>query len=376
MALTNSDLPKLVELLNLIDIRVKVRRKTAAEWTASNEVLLSGEWGKETDTGKLKQGDGVTVWNDLAYYSTGTALGPDNAGANIDIDATDPDVPIISSSLGYITIKGRVANYASLPSSGNTSGDAYVVDTDKLIYVWDGSAWPDDGEGVGQGYDFSSSTKFDDLIENITTSTASGTSFVTNTTRPVGYTSTGSFSNSVLIPDALGALGFNCQTSGYPQLYLRPPVGFRLSDAGRICRVRARFRATIGINSTNDRSLRMGYRNALTGSPTGEVCVYCKYVDTGGNFAIMVNGTVVATSSILFDSFAVGAMCTLELVIDTSTGLTQVLLNNSIILTHTITLPNAETAPMMRWQCESLGVNAVTCYLDYLSEAIKIQGRI
>lgn len=68
MALTNSDLPKLLELLNLIDIRVQVRRKDAAGWVTSNEVLLAGEWGKEDDTGKVKQGDGVTAWNDLAYF--------------------------------------------------------------------------------------------------------------------------------------------------------------------------------------------------------------------------------------------------------------------------------------------------------------------
>ncbi len=40
---------------------------TAAEWTAKNPVLELGEWGKETDTGKMKNGDGVTAWNSLSY---------------------------------------------------------------------------------------------------------------------------------------------------------------------------------------------------------------------------------------------------------------------------------------------------------------------
>ena len=70
MALTNADLPKLLELLNSIDIRVQVRRKTAAGWTSSNEVLLQGEIGLETDTGKFKFGDGSTAWNSLAYAFT------------------------------------------------------------------------------------------------------------------------------------------------------------------------------------------------------------------------------------------------------------------------------------------------------------------
>ncbi len=40
---------------------------TASEWTAGNPILEPGEWGKETDTGKMKNGDGVTAWNSLGY---------------------------------------------------------------------------------------------------------------------------------------------------------------------------------------------------------------------------------------------------------------------------------------------------------------------
>ncbi len=40
---------------------------TSAEWTAENPVLELGEWGKETDTSKMKNGDGVTAWNSLGY---------------------------------------------------------------------------------------------------------------------------------------------------------------------------------------------------------------------------------------------------------------------------------------------------------------------
>ena len=68
MALQNSDLPKLVELLNLIDIRVKQRRRTAAEWAASDEVLLEGEVGLVTDAVPLpvtKTGDGVSHFSTL-----------------------------------------------------------------------------------------------------------------------------------------------------------------------------------------------------------------------------------------------------------------------------------------------------------------------
>lgn len=46
---------------------IRLRRGTAAAWTAANPVLASGEPGVETDTGRQKVGDGVTAWNDLDY---------------------------------------------------------------------------------------------------------------------------------------------------------------------------------------------------------------------------------------------------------------------------------------------------------------------
>lgn len=41
--------------------------KTAALWASDNTVLLANQPGKETDTGQLKIGDGVTAWNSLPY---------------------------------------------------------------------------------------------------------------------------------------------------------------------------------------------------------------------------------------------------------------------------------------------------------------------
>jgi hypothetical protein len=46
---------------------LQMRRGTAATWTSTNPTLSAGEWGYETDTGRAKVGDGVTVWTSLKY---------------------------------------------------------------------------------------------------------------------------------------------------------------------------------------------------------------------------------------------------------------------------------------------------------------------
>lgn len=48
---------------------IKLRKGTAAAWKSVNPVLAAGEPGFESDTKKLKFGDGTTVWNDLAYFA-------------------------------------------------------------------------------------------------------------------------------------------------------------------------------------------------------------------------------------------------------------------------------------------------------------------
>lgn len=50
---------------------IQFRRNTAANATSSNPTLAAGEPGFETDTGKVKIGDGVTQWNSLAYVGDG-----------------------------------------------------------------------------------------------------------------------------------------------------------------------------------------------------------------------------------------------------------------------------------------------------------------
>lgn len=55
---------------------VKVKRATAARWASQNPVLAAGEIGYETDTRKMKLGDGTSSWTQLSYLvADGTGSG-------------------------------------------------------------------------------------------------------------------------------------------------------------------------------------------------------------------------------------------------------------------------------------------------------------
>ena len=51
------------------NVKIMLRRDTAANWTSANPTLSIGEPGFEIDTKKLKIGDGKTAWKALPYVS-------------------------------------------------------------------------------------------------------------------------------------------------------------------------------------------------------------------------------------------------------------------------------------------------------------------
>lgn len=55
--------------------KIQHRRGTASQWTSTNPVLASGEIGIESDTNKIKFGNGTTNWAGLPYFGTGAVPG-------------------------------------------------------------------------------------------------------------------------------------------------------------------------------------------------------------------------------------------------------------------------------------------------------------
>lgn len=72
---------------------IQLKRGKAASWSSLNLILNAGEPGYEIDTGKLKIGNGSTVWNDLPYLGEDKTLVV-NASTHYDFPAIG-DVNII-----------------------------------------------------------------------------------------------------------------------------------------------------------------------------------------------------------------------------------------------------------------------------------------
>lgn len=188
-------------------VKIQFRRGTASEWTAANPILSQGEAGYEYDTGRFKVGNGLTPWNTLPYSSGVTGptgpLGPTGAASMVTgpTGSTGPTGPqgqigptgptgaasMVTGPTGAtgptgsvgptgatgpvgaastvtgptgptgatgpqgtsITFKGSVATVGDLPVGSNLVNDAYIVDADGDLYVWNGGLWQNIGQIVG-----------------------------------------------------------------------------------------------------------------------------------------------------------------------------------------------------------------------------------
>jgi hypothetical protein len=118
-----------------VQVKIQLRRDTAATWASVNPVLLAGEAGLETDTSKIKIGNGSTAWNSLGYFpfvvNGGTVTG------NLEIGTTGTLTFEGSSANNFETTLGVINPTAdrtiNLPNQSGTvivSGNATIVDAD------------------------------------------------------------------------------------------------------------------------------------------------------------------------------------------------------------------------------------------------------
>ena len=165
--------------------KIQLRRDTAANWTTNNPTPASGEPCFETDTGKLKIGDGVTAYNNLPYQgdsgSTPTNmvtmdtdqtitgkkvfLQPNSANKGLDValgsDATNPDASVHIGRASNSDFTGGMIRFDSTApkivglQQQNSSGTMKIASSGDLINyalgiteIRNGATWGTSKSGI------------------------------------------------------------------------------------------------------------------------------------------------------------------------------------------------------------------------------------
>ena len=106
---------------------IQLRRDTASNWTSANPTLAQGELGVETDTSKIKVGDGSTAWSSLSYlidtgsYLTSTYTGDVDFTGELVVDSYNQSYSAVTSSTNATTVDCEAGNVFSHTLTENTT---------------------------------------------------------------------------------------------------------------------------------------------------------------------------------------------------------------------------------------------------------------
>jgi hypothetical protein len=104
--------------------QIQIRRGTAAEWTSANPTLASGEFGFETDTGKIKIGNGSTAWTSLGYTGAGSVTsitaGTGLSGGSITTTGTIAIDATVATLTGSQTLTNKTLTTPVISSISNS----------------------------------------------------------------------------------------------------------------------------------------------------------------------------------------------------------------------------------------------------------------
>lgn len=118
-----------------LNTRIQLKHGLAASWTEKNPVLLAGEMGIETDTLKMKVGDGTSNWKALGY------LGADANDILAIINENRDSCTTVEVAEGQSDTEALAT--ISNPKNGDTAVLVKVISGDKKSYtafVYD-NAW-------------------------------------------------------------------------------------------------------------------------------------------------------------------------------------------------------------------------------------------
>ena len=77
----------------LKNVILQLRTGSATQWAASTRILAVGEPGVETDSGRIKIGDGTNLWSALPW--SGAAIGKSSTNGALTINGADVVVYVL-----------------------------------------------------------------------------------------------------------------------------------------------------------------------------------------------------------------------------------------------------------------------------------------
>ena len=116
--------------------RIQNRRGTAAQWTSNDTTLLSGELGVETDTGKLKVGDGSTAWT-ARNYAGGSTNASDLVSGTLADARLSANVPLKNATNTFTAAQtfsaGAVFEVDTWVTSSDTASRLYFTNNGSTV---------------------------------------------------------------------------------------------------------------------------------------------------------------------------------------------------------------------------------------------------
>jgi len=190
MVLTDATLAN----ISFSDTQIKIKRGTAAEWTAANPVLADGELGYVSDTNTLKVGDGTTAYSSLnaLVVSTGAINEAMLSGYGIDgihakrIARATYDFAVDGGVVGDIGLGVTLPDNAIITRSWYTVlSDLTSANSTATVAL---SIPVDDVEGIAAATALSANNYTAGLHEGIQTGTAANFSEQTTAARELTLT--------------------------------------------------------------------------------------------------------------------------------------------------------------------------------------------
>jgi hypothetical protein len=325
--------------------KIQIRRDTASNWTSSNPTLSQGEQGYETDTGKLKIGDGSTAWTSLGYSFESSGLSnivedtTPQLGGDLDVnskainfgdsngtttnmltfgDGNDLKIYHHATAGTYITEEGtgnlnfragdlrlmndagsttlqsllsgiRISNSYTLPTSDGTSGQ---------VMTTDGSGAVTFAAASGGGADLYAANP-----SSATDPTATGTNAV-----GVGNDAVASGNNSIALGDNATSAGVRSAALMYSHAGGTDSFAAGIANSSSSRGAQAANAVAIGSNAyvQGTEAIGLGYYATIGSSGTRAVALGHSYANGNDSFAAAIDNNTSSYGATLGNSIAMG----------------------------------------------------------------------